>query len=398
MKKMIIRIFAVLLVVTISCASLPLYAFAAEGEEQSGVSGGASGNVDSLGYFELNDGYVSVRVSKKNGGYSMSTVEGDVITKSDNDAGLVYSDAAYDTSFTSFRVTREGKTQDYIFGRDYSHLGVTTSDVVVYKSADNAVVAEWTVDGILFKQTIALMGADTYQHGMAYISYSATNTTDRPIDRIRARVMIDTALGQTDYGYYMLAQNDGSYTAVEEEKTVSGADYYNYFFAYDDKVSPNVTSYTLNASIDGESIVPEKVTFAHWYNLASNVFDYTPSVEKPLKFTELYGSVDHLTQDSAVAMYYDMSSLASSESSAVALYYGVYSNYNAGDADVALNFTSSGTMFFNEDETAYKEFGNARGIRNLFERLVSNQANRIIAYDSQSIKDITILTEEDVTV
>ncbi len=49
-------------------------------------------------------------------------------------------------------------------------------------------------------------------------------------------------------------------------------------------------------------------------------------------------------------------------------------------------------------ETEQKEFGNARGIRNLFERLVSNQANRIIAYNSQSIKDITVLTEEDVTV
>ena len=44
-----------------------------------------------------------------------------------------------------------------------------------------------------------------------------------------------------------------------------------------------------------------------------------------------------------------------------------------------------------------KNFGNARGIRNLFERLVSNQANRIIGYASQSIKDITIITEEDVT-
>ena len=49
------------------------------------------------------------------------------------------------------------------------------------------------------------------------------------------------------------------------------------------------------------------------------------------------------------------------------------------------------------DETEKREFGNARGIRNLFERLVSNQANRIIAYDSQSIKDITVITEDDVT-
>jgi len=54
-------------------------------------------------------------------------------------------------------------------------------------------------------------------------------------------------------------------------------------------------------------------------------------------------------------------------------------------------------MLADMDMTAQKEFGNARGIRNLFERLVSNQANRIIAYNSQSIKDITVITEEDVT-
>ena len=54
---------------------------------------------------------------------------------------------------------------------------------------------------------------------------------------------------------------------------------------------------------------------------------------------------------------------------------------------------------FDEMEASdWKEFGNARGIRNLFERLVSNQANRIIAYNAQSIKDITVITEEDVTV
>lgn len=57
-----------------------------------------------------------------------------------------------------------------------------------------------------------------------------------------------------------------------------------------------------------------------------------------------------------------------------------------------------GQMLDKMDAAALKEFGNARGIRNLFERLVSNQANRIIAYNAQSIKDITVITEEDVTV
>ncbi len=55
-------------------------------------------------------------------------------------------------------------------------------------------------------------------------------------------------------------------------------------------------------------------------------------------------------------------------------------------------------MFATLDDAAWKEFGNARGVRNLFERLVSNQANRIIAYNAQSIKDITVIIEEDVTV
>lgn len=403
MKKIFVRIFTVLLVLTLSCASLPISVFAEElqkQEESNDIKANDLSQVNNLGFIELNDGYISVKVSTANGGYYMSTVEGDVISKSDNNSDLVYSDSTFDTSFTSFRITRDGKAQDYIFGRDYSYLGVDCTPVTVYKSADNAVVAEWQVDGILFTQTVALMGADSYQHGMMYISYSAKNTSDRAVDSIKARVMMDTALGQTDYAYYMLAQPNGSYVQVEEEKTVSGSDYYNYFFAYDDKVSPNVTAYTLNGSINGEAIVPEKVTFAHWYNLASNVFDYTPSVDDPLKYTELYADIDYLTQDSAVALYYDMSKpVTEAGESAISLYYGVYSNYNAGDSDVALNFTSSGTMFFNDDETAYKDInGNLPGnfsttlkIQNIADKDISKLAvaiypeEEILPYNGDSI-------------
>ena len=356
MKKIFVRIFVLLMAFAIACGSLPLSVLAAEMGQAEKNSTAVADTVNSLGFIELNDGYVSVKVSTSNGGYYMSTVEGDVISKSDNNSDLVYSDSTFDTSFTSFRITKNGKTSDYVFGRDYSYLGVECTPVTVYKSASNSVVAEWSVDGIAFTQTIALMGTDSYQHGMVYISYAAKSLTDKRADSIKARVMMDTALGQTDYAYYMLAQPNGSYVQIEKEKTVAGSDYYNYFFAYDDKVSPTVTAYTLNGSINGESIVPEKVTFAHWYNLASNVFDYTPSVEDPFKYTELYADIDYLTQDSAVALYYDMSKpITESGESAISLYYGVYSNYNAGEADVALNFTSSGTMFFDESGKAYKD-------------------------------------------
>lgn len=41
-------------------------------------------------------------------------------------------------------------------------------------------------------------------------------------------------------------------------------------------------------------------------------------------------------------------------------------------------------------------FGNARGIRNMFERIVVNQANRITAYDDPDVNMLSMLTREDV--
>ena len=48
------------------------------------------------------------------------------------------------------------------------------------------------------------------------------------------------------------------------------------------------------------------------------------------------------------------------------------------------------------DGKARVDFGNARGIRNLFERIVVNQANRISMLEEPSIEDLTNITAEDV--
>ena len=361
MKNMKYRIIAVLLALTTLVVAIPTTAFAVGEDAETEATGGQE-NVNQITsretpeYLEVSDGYISVKVSTSNGGFYVGTEEGDVIIKSDNDKHLMYNDSDFDTSFTTFRVTKAGQVTDYIFGRSYDHLGVESSEVSVFLSADNTIVAEWTVDQITFRQTIALMGADTYQHGMAYVAYTATNHGSTAIESIEARVLVDTALGDLDYGYYMLGQTDGSYVAVEEEKTFSGSEYSNYFFAYDNKTSPNVTAYTLNGTVGGEMIVPEKVTFAHWMDLASTVYDYTPSVENPTNFTQVYEDIDKLTADSAVALYYDMGNAeAESVGGTVCFYYGVYSNYKAGKSDIAVNFTSSGSMFLNEDGQTYRD-------------------------------------------
>ncbi len=49
-------------------------------------------------------------------------------------------------------------------------------------------------------------------------------------------------------------------------------------------------------------------------------------------------------------------------------------------------------------EQEWKEFGNARGIRNLFEKLVLNQANRLVTLDNPDRLDLITIKREDVLV
>lgn len=49
------------------------------------------------------------------------------------------------------------------------------------------------------------------------------------------------------------------------------------------------------------------------------------------------------------------------------------------------------------DSTARKDFGNARGIRNVFEKIVTNQANRLVQLDNPTASQLGLITLEDVT-
>jgi len=50
------------------------------------------------------------------------------------------------------------------------------------------------------------------------------------------------------------------------------------------------------------------------------------------------------------------------------------------------------------DERALKSFGNARGIRNTFEKIVVNQANRIVMYQEPTVLQLTMICKEDIVI
>ena len=92
-------------------------------------------------------------VSTKNGGFSIRTGEGDVLTKDDNNKDLLYRRDDFDTSFTSFVVTTDGSTKEYIFGNNYSFLGLGGNNLTVTRT-DTTFRSTWTVGGLTFTQVL----------------------------------------------------------------------------------------------------------------------------------------------------------------------------------------------------------------------------------------------------
>lgn len=106
------KITALVLSVAMLTGALPV--FASEPQQQ---------------VYTLQNDFIKVDVSGENGGFHIDTIEGNKLSKDDNNKMLLHNSSEYDTSFTSVRITRGGKTKDYIFGRSYGFLGLSGTDL-----------------------------------------------------------------------------------------------------------------------------------------------------------------------------------------------------------------------------------------------------------------------------
>lgn len=303
---------------------------------------------------ELNDGYLKVTVSGENGGFLIDTVEGDKLDKADDNKNLLYPSENYDTSYTSFRVTRkDGRTEEYIFGRKYGFLGISSSDVVIAKEG-NAIVATWSVKDITVKQSLALLDETAPLHGMVNISYTVSSTSD-DIENVKMRVMYDTALGFQDYATYEVPNRLNEYVHITKDTVINNSgedegDHYNgTLFAVDNPYSPNITAYTVDAVVDSETVSPYQMAFGHWNNLASSVFEFIPG---DVTFTNAYNR-EYMTADSAYAMYYDLGAVARDSEKSFSTYYGIYSNATVNDDEsITVNFPVLPTAMELKDDSS----------------------------------------------
>ena len=289
----------------------------------------------------LENQYISVSVSKENGGFTVKTVEGDRLKKSDNDKELLYHDGRYDASFVSFRIGGSA-AGDYIFGGDY---GSRSSGVTVTKAAaGDSISAVWKLDALTFTQTISLAPDASNESGMAALSLSVTN--GGAAVPVQARVLLDTYLGGQDYGYYQYMTGSTTTSGreiVSQERVITTIP--DQLYATDDPYSPSTLAYSVFTGAK-----PGKIAFGHWSHLASTLFDFTPI--DSLDFTN--GRNEYLTADSAYAMYYDLGTVAANGTATLSSYYGVFSNHSTpAENAVALNLTAPIRLELNDSKTDF---------------------------------------------
>lgn len=332
------RFISVLLTVSVILAAIPAQlAFA---------------GIDDAKTLEISNQYIKVIVNKENGGYVISTLDGDILKKSDDNVLLTHRGENFDTSFTSFRVDSD----EYVFGNKYdSDIGA--SEVVTrLEPGGDCITSTWSADSYSAEQKISLVNNDaSEQLGTAMITYTFKNNSTSA-KTVKSRVLIDTQLGENDYGYYEVPrQNLGQgYEYFEFERTWdSSADptvrMPSDYFVRDNPYSSNIVGYGVNSVFTEQK--PYKMTFAHWANIASTVFDYTP--DETLNFTNNLN--DKKTADSAAALYYDLGSVLPGQEKSFSTYYGVTANLKNKENKIIINTTAPSKLEFTDSsKTAYK--------------------------------------------
>ena len=113
-KKVFNSIICLVLSAVLVITGMPVDSLAAPNEPATNEGDGFEINSQIL---SLENDYTSVHMSGTNGGFYISNVEGDKTIKSDNNKELLYHSDDFDTSFTSFKITKNG---DILFSIDAS--------------------------------------------------------------------------------------------------------------------------------------------------------------------------------------------------------------------------------------------------------------------------------------
>ena len=324
------KTLAVLLAAVMVFCSIPVVMFADNGSTET-----------------ISNDYIKVVVSKVNGGYTIATLDGDILKKSDNNKELTHRGDNFDTSFTAFQVN-DSAAEEYIFGNNYGFLGLNSSSVTTEIDM-MGITSTWSVKELEIVQRIELVSGEmSEQLGMALISYTVTNKS-AAAKNVKSRILMDTRMGENDFGYYEVTKSalGAGYSFIDRETTLSGTDVSADYFVKDAPFGSEIAAFGVNSALSTER--PYQMTFAHWANIASTKFNYI--ADNSLYFVNSMNP--HHTADSAVGLYYDLGSIPAGAERTFSTFYGVTANLKNKDNKVTVNTTAPTKLEFNETRTAF---------------------------------------------
>ena len=293
---------------------------------------------EALQPYKVQNGIVEYQVNKNDGRFTIATADGIPGKESDNDKNLLFFDELPETSFTTFRIN--GK--DYIFGNNYGAEGGITSATKVDGYIAKTI---WRINDVEITQKLTLITDSANPNvGNTKITYEVANGSNAAVS-LGSRILLDTQLGSNDAAPMLIGS-----TYITNETEYSGENVPISWKSADQKFAPDIISYGLLSG--WQNIEPDRLVIAHWESLSQTAWDFTTN---PLiNFTTVknsYGSAD-----SATAIYFDPTAIATGETRVYETFYGIGSISDTySDPNFNIQLTSPQKLTVNSSGTAYNE-------------------------------------------
>ncbi len=270
------------------------------------------------------------------GRFSVETTGGDLERINDDRQPLIYGRPIPWTSYTTILIDDE----PYIFGGESSkHQKRVPTDLLFGKVVSHNVLADRieTVcrfsSDILVKQTIHFSrSASTRVQDTALISYSVKNEDSIP-HRVGVRILLDTKLGANDGAPFRIGSD-----AVESEISYTRSDLFDYWQAFDSLSTPNIVAQGTLADSRYNVVAPDRMYLANWGTLFSSPWRFPYQKGRP------FVREGEFEKDTALALYFDPTSIAPQASRTVQTLYGLGGVQLAG-GELSLGVSGPSELF-----------------------------------------------------
>jgi len=224
-----------------------------------------------------------------------------------NGPALLFGHPTPSTSFSSVRIVKQGVKED--FTNLVQPFGVVSKPIEINDIA-NTSTGTWVLDNTINlteSLSIVVFGGPNTNPDDLKIQFILKNISTEPVD-VGVRIMLDTLLGTRDDAPFVINGEQ-----VRNERLYIDDNLPNVYEVYDHLEFPTIGA--IGTLISPAVTRPWKFVTAWWPSIVTTQFDYEPT-------GAFFSGTNAFTQDSAVAIFFGMKTLAQGESVTWSTLYG----------------------------------------------------------------------------